>query len=234
MMSSLLGGGFDAPRTPSMSRGDEESVEESKMPETTVVSAGDSGGNDSHGDTSRANVTQDVLDIQRGNDDDVHDWNFKILNHVLVEILDKERVDASATDDFTVFVITNRIDDVRYLLMMTEGDFHAMGHLIDFKTFRLLQTMNKMCNKVVTDVMDETTESLWFLGLEKNNIMRYMLCDKKVTNIPTDASSSAPSVPLGRSNSNKAKLETAQQSSLAMYNVGKPPLAPTPTASNTN
>ena len=41
MMSLLLGGGFDAPRTPSMSRGDEE-----------LVSAGNSGGNDPHGDVS--------------------------------------------------------------------------------------------------------------------------------------------------------------------------------------
>ena len=112
MMSSFLGGGFDAPRTPSMSRGDEESVDESKMPETTVVGAGDSGGNDPHGDASRANITQDVSDIQRGGDGDVHDWNFEILNHVLAEILDKERVDANATDDFTVFVIANGIDDV--------------------------------------------------------------------------------------------------------------------------
>ena len=111
-MSSLLGGGFDAPHTPLMSRGDEESIEESKMPETAVVDAGDSGGNDPHGDASRADVARDVLDIQRGGDDDVHDWNFEILNHVLVEILDKEQVDANATNDFTVFVITHGIDDV--------------------------------------------------------------------------------------------------------------------------
>ena len=108
MMSSFLGGGYDAPRTPSMSRGDEESIEESKLPESTVVGAGNSGGIDPHGDVSRADVTQDVSDIQRGDDDDnVHDWDFEILNHVLVKILDKERVDAHASDDFTVFVITN-------------------------------------------------------------------------------------------------------------------------------
>ena len=57
----------------------------------SVVGAGDSGGNDPHGEVSRADVTQDVSDIQRGNDDDVHDWDSEILNHVLVEILDKER-----------------------------------------------------------------------------------------------------------------------------------------------
>ena len=91
-MSSFLGGGFDAPWTPSMSRGDEKSVDESKMPETAVVGAGDSGGNNPHGDASHADVAQDVLDIQRGGDGDVHDWNFEILNHVLVKILDKERV----------------------------------------------------------------------------------------------------------------------------------------------
>ena len=78
MMSSLLGGGFEAPQTPSMSRGDGDSVEESKMPETTMVGAGDSGGNDLHGDTSRSDVAQDVSDVQRGGDGDVHDWNFEI------------------------------------------------------------------------------------------------------------------------------------------------------------
>ena len=89
-MSSFLGGGYDAPRTPSMSRGDEESIEESKLPESAVVGASDSGGNDPHSDVSRADVTQDVSDIQRGNDDvDVHDWDSEVLNHVLVEILDK-------------------------------------------------------------------------------------------------------------------------------------------------
>ena len=78
----------------------------------TVVDAGDSGGNDPHGDASRADVTQDVSDIQHGGDDDAHDWNFEILNHVLVKILNKEWVDANVTNDFTVFVITNGIDDV--------------------------------------------------------------------------------------------------------------------------
>ena len=51
--------------------------------------------------------------------------------------------------------------------------------------------------------------------------------------IPLDPSVTTPSVPLGRTNSNKEKLETAQRSSLAVYNIGEPPLAPTPMASNT-
>ena len=112
MMSSLLGGGFDALRTSSMSRGDEESIDESKMPDTNVIDAGNGGGNDPHGDASRADITRDVWDVQHGGDDDTQDWSMEILNHVLVDILDKERVDANATDEFTVFVITNRIDDV--------------------------------------------------------------------------------------------------------------------------
>ena len=57
MMLLLLGGGFDAPCTPSMSQGDEDSVDESKMPDPTVADASNSGGNDPHGDASRANVT---------------------------------------------------------------------------------------------------------------------------------------------------------------------------------
>ena len=117
-----------------MSRGDEESIEESKLPESTVVGAGDSGEMDPHGDSSRADVTRDVSDIQRDDDVDTQDWNAVVLNHVLVEILDKERVDAHASDAFTVFVITNGFRNVRFLLIMTEEDFHAMGHMIDFQT----------------------------------------------------------------------------------------------------
>ena len=60
--------------------------------------------------------------------------------------------------------------------------------------------------------------------------MRYMLRDKKVTTISTDQRVTTPSVPLGRTNSNKVKLETARRSSLAVCNVGKPPLAPMPMA----
>ena len=59
------------------------------------ITTGDSGGNNPHGDVSRADVTQDVSEIQCGDDDDdddIQDWDFEVLNHVLVEILDKERV----------------------------------------------------------------------------------------------------------------------------------------------
>ena len=153
-----------------------------------MVGAGDSGGIDPHGDVSRADVTQDVSDIQRGGDVDVHDWNFEILNHMLVEVLDKDRVDSNVTNEFTVFVIRNGIDDVRHLLMMSEGDFNAMGYLIDFKTFRMPQTLNKMCNEAVTEETDKTTECVWFLGLAKRNVMRHLLRDKKVTTVPSDAS----------------------------------------------
>ena len=91
-------------------------------------------------------ITLSRFDIQRGDDDDddIQDWNAKVLNHVLVEILDKERVDAHASDAFTVFVITNGYCDVCFLMIMTEGDLHAMGHLINFKTHSLLQALNKI------------------------------------------------------------------------------------------
>ena len=170
MMSSLLGGGFDALRTPSMSQGEEDSVDESKMPDPIVADTGNSGGNNPHGDASRVNATRAVSDIQCGKDD-AQDWNVEILNHVLVNILDKEQVDANATDDFTVFVITTGIDDVRFLLTMSEDDFNSMGCDINFKTFHALQTMNKMYNEEITDATSESDETLWFLGLEKSNIM---------------------------------------------------------------
>ena len=63
-------------------------------------------------------------------------------------------------------------------------------------------------------------------------MMHYMMCDSKVTTIPSATGITAPSVPLGRSNLNEVKLEMAWRLSLAMYNVGKPPMAPTSMASN--
>ena len=115
---------------------------------------------DTHGDASRANVVQDISDTQCGGDGDVHDCNFEILNDVLVKILDKERVDANATNDFTVFVIAHGIDDVRHLLTMSEEDFSSVGHDIDFKTFCVSQTLNKMCNEDITAKTDKSNESL--------------------------------------------------------------------------
>ena len=43
------------------------------------------------------------MPIQR-DDDDIQDWDAIVLNHVLTNVLDKDRVYASATNDFTAFV----------------------------------------------------------------------------------------------------------------------------------
>ena len=98
-MLSDFGGGFNAPRTPMMSQGDEDSVDESKMPDPSMVDTRVSGGNDPHGDASHGDVTQAVTHIQR-DDVDIQDWDAIVLNHVLANVLDKDRVDASATNDF--------------------------------------------------------------------------------------------------------------------------------------
>ena len=177
-MSSDFGGGFDAPRAPMMSRGDEDSVDESKMPDPILVDTGVSGGNDPHGDASRGNVTQAITHIQCDNDD-IQDWDAIVLNHVLANILDKNQVDASATDDFTVFVITNAMDDVRLLLTMSEDDYKSMGYDIDFKTFCTLQTINKMYNEQISDSMSQEDKNMWFLDLNERIVMHYMMCNTK-------------------------------------------------------
>ena len=230
-MSSDFCGGFNARRAPIMSQGDKESVEESKVPDPSTVDASVSGGNNLHGDPGCGSVAQAITQIQRG-DDDTQDWDAEVLNHVLAHVLDKNPDEAGATNDFTVFVIANGIDDVCLPLTMLEDDFQLMGYDINFKTFRNLQMLNKMCNKQVLDTMSEDDENLWFLSLSKRGVMRCIMRDTKVTTIPSANIIATPNVPLGRSNSNKAKLEMAQRLSLVMYNVGKLPLAPTPIASN--
>ena len=196
-----------------------------------MVDTGDSGRNDPHGDTGHGGVKQAVTQIQHS-DDDAQDWDAEVLNHALVHVLDKDQVEARVTDDFTVFVITNGIDDVCLLLTMSEDDVKSMGYDIDFKTFRTLQDINKMYNKQILDVMSKDDENVWFLNFGKQTVIRYMMRETKVTTMPSATSATAPNVPLGQSNSNMAKLEMAWQSSLVMCNIGKPPLAPTPMASN--
>ena len=145
-MASFFGGGFDAPQTPSMTWGDEDSVEESKVPDPNLVDTGDSGETTNlHCDTGRGGISQAVTQSQRSTNN-AQDWDLEILNHALVHILDKDKVDTNATNDFTVFLIGNGVNDARFLLTMSEDDFKAMGYDINFKTFRSLQAVNKMYN----------------------------------------------------------------------------------------
>ena len=144
-MVSIFGGGFDAPQTPLITWGDKYSVEESKVPDPDLVDTSDIGGNNPHGNMGCSDVMQAITQTQRG-DTDAQDWDAEVLNRVLVHVLNKEQVDACATNDFTVFVITNRIDNMRLLFSMLEDDFKSMGYYIDFKTFCTLQVLNKIHN----------------------------------------------------------------------------------------
>ena len=110
---------------------------------------------------------------------------------------------------FTVFVIANGMDDVRLLLTMLEDDFKLMGYDINFKTFRTLQTINKIYNKQISDAMSKDDKNMWFLSLNKRVVMHYMMRDTKVTTMPSASVVTAPNPPLGQLNLNKEKLETA-------------------------
>ena len=116
----------------------------------------------------------------RGDDDD-KDWDAVVLNHVLVHVLDKDQVEASAADDFNAFVITNGIDDVRLLMTVSADDFKSMECDINFKTFCAFQTLNKMynvqgqqeyvvsqfgktCGDVLHDVQCESDYNTFFCG----------------------------------------------------------------------
>ena len=190
-MLSDFGGGFNAPRTPMMSQGDEDSVDESKMPDLSMVDTGVSGGNDPHGDHSCGGVTHIVTQIQRG-DDDIQDWDAKVLNHMLVNVLDKDWV------DFMAFVIANGMEDDRLLLTMLEDDYKSIGHNIHFKTFRTSQTVNKMCNEQILDTVSEDDKNMWFFNLNKQFVMHCMMHDTKVTTAPSarQFSTNSPSLAL--------------------------------------
>ena len=111
-----------------MTWGDDESVEESKAPDPNLMDTSDGGETTNpHGDTGCGGVAQAVTQSQHGNDD-VQDWDTEVLNHTFVHILNKDKVDVSVTNDFTLFVIRNGIDDACLLLAMLEDDFESMEH----------------------------------------------------------------------------------------------------------
>ena len=82
-------------------------------------------------------------------------------------------------------------------MTMSEDDFKSMGYNINFKTFRALQTLNKMCNEQISDSVSEDDKNVWFLNLGKRTVMHHMMCNAKVTKIPSARGITAPSVPLG-------------------------------------
>ena len=84
-------------------------MEESKIPDPNLADTGNIGETTNpHGDAGRGSIAQVVTQTQRS-DDDFQDWDTEVLNHVLVHVLNKDKVDVSASNDFTVFVIGNGI-----------------------------------------------------------------------------------------------------------------------------
>ena len=113
-------------------------MEESKILDPNLIDTGDSGKTTNpHGDAGSSGITQAVAQSQCGNCVN-QDWDSEVLNHVLVHVLNKDMVNADATEDFTVFMIDNGVDDAHLLLTVLEDNFKSMGLDIDFKTFRSL------------------------------------------------------------------------------------------------
>ena len=181
-MVLFFGGGFEAPRTPLMTQGEEDSVEESKEPDPGLVDTGDSGEMaDPHGDVGCGRDVQAIAQTQCVDDDQTANWDAKVLSHALVHILDKDKLDTDATNKFTVFVIGEGIDDAHLLLTVLEDDFKSMGNHIEFKTFQSPRALNSMCDEQVSDSMSNDNENMWFLGLSKCTLMQCMMRDTKVT-----------------------------------------------------
>jgi hypothetical protein len=139
--------GSGAPSTPLMRRDDDESVDEfeervpsSTKEETAAVS-------DPQSDVVASNKTQDGVELQRETVDEDRDWDFEILNHVLSKVLGKDEIGFAATNPFTLFLMSQGIDDARLLMTMNEEDFRAMGFDIDFLTYRKLHALNMKYNE---------------------------------------------------------------------------------------
>ena len=114
-MLSFFGGGCDTPRTPLMACGDERSAEESKEADPSLVDTGDSEEMaDPHGDAGVGGIMQAIAQTQCNDTDKTQDWDTEVWNHALVHVLDKEKLDANATNESTAFAHGQGFDDVSF------------------------------------------------------------------------------------------------------------------------
>ena len=92
-MSSFFGGGFDAPHTPLMNQGDEESVEESKEADPSLVDTSNvMEMANPHGDMGHGGHAQAVTQSQHNVLSTTQDWGCRsfeshVGTHVLVFLL---------------------------------------------------------------------------------------------------------------------------------------------------
>ena len=81
-------------------------MEESKEADPDLVDTGDMAEMvNPQVDMGHGGVMQAVTQTQCNNSDTTQDWDTEVLNHALVHVLDKDKMNGDVTNDFTVFVI---------------------------------------------------------------------------------------------------------------------------------
>ena len=94
-MASFFGGGFDGSCVPLMSQGDEESEEESKEADPSLVDMENVMETTNHnGDVGHDGKTQAIGQSQRNVSSTTWDWDAEFLDCVLAHVLNKDRINA--------------------------------------------------------------------------------------------------------------------------------------------
>ena len=140
-MVLIFGGGFDAPQTPSMAWGDEDSAEKSKAPDPSLVDASDSGGKDSHGDMGRCaiftlmlfchlpNLNGKIpLAMQTGQTPDIS--KFTLFHFWQVALVESHRKDM--TEELTHWRCPAKGvgDELTHMVLLTELEKLVPNHMI--------------------------------------------------------------------------------------------------------
>lgn len=64
------------------------------------------------------------------------EWDLEILNHMFVHVLDKDTLDAKATNEFRLFWMHQGFDDIQFIMTMNKEDIKTMGHDVNFIMFQ--------------------------------------------------------------------------------------------------
>ena len=99
------------------------------------------------GDTARCVDTKAIIQIQCNTEPTTKDWDSGVLNHVLVQVLDEEEMDTNMTNEFMLFLMCQGLDNVQFVMTVSQEDFESMGHDINFTMFQILQALARSMMK---------------------------------------------------------------------------------------
>ena len=128
-------------------------MEESKQ-EILIDADGTDGNLAHHSETTKGDGMQ--ANVGNNNDDPtIVVEESDVLNCMLVQVLEKEKIHSGPTNPFTQFSLCEHIFNVHIMILMSHNTFLSVGFDVDFTMHRCPAALNKMHNKNIKIVAQQ-------------------------------------------------------------------------------